>query len=252
MPGSLGLPRDGSNGGQDATAFAAMSAATTPTRNMPCTPPDTPPYETAFYSRPDARLPSRQTPALQPTKDSRQHVPDRTVLTGQDCRRELLTQERSHGSPRPARADTPDVDKASIERLQAEISAKQSKLSHMKHHHEQQALMVLPAGYEDPDSETEQSYALDATEQRPMCFSYPSSSLASTRSSTFHRLLQLASATVERPLGLQCLCRRADAVAPLLTFAYHLLTTPTTLQGLGEGGLTLCVKIQDPLRAPVG
>jgi hypothetical protein len=163
------LPRDGSNGGKDATAFAAMSAASTPTRNMPRTPPETPPYETTFYGRQDARLPSRQPPAPQSTKDSRQrqHVPDRTVLTGQDRRRELLTPDRPHGSPRPARADASDADKARIERLQAEISAKQSKLSRMKHHHEQQALMVLPAGYEDPDSDQEQSYALGATEQRP-------------------------------------------------------------------------------------
>ncbi len=55
---------------------------------------------------------------------------------------------------------------------------------------EQQAMMALPAGYEDPDSEQEQSYAprLGATEQRPefrpVCFSYASSSPASTRSST--------------------------------------------------------------------
>ena len=184
------LHRDGSNNGQDATAFAAMSAASTPTRNMPRTPPETPPYETAFYGRQDARLPSRQPPAPQSAKDSRQRqpVPDRTVLTGQDRRRELLAPDRSHGSPRPARADTSDADKARIERLQAEISAKQSKLSRMKNHHGQQAMMALPADYDEPDSEQEQSYALGATEQRPefrpVCFSYASSSPASTRSST--------------------------------------------------------------------
>ena len=115
-------------------------------------------------------------------------MPDRTVFTGPDRRRKLPTQERSHGSPRPARADTLDADQARIDRLQAEISLKQSKLSRMKNHHEQQALMVLPDAYEDPDSEPDHSYALGATKQhpehRPVCFSYASSSPASTRSST--------------------------------------------------------------------
>ena len=110
------------------------------------------------------------------------------MLTGPDRRRELHTQERSHNSPRPPRADTPDDDQARIKRLQAEISLKQSKLSRMKNHHEQQALMALPDAYADHDSEPDRSYALGAIEQHPdeLCpvsFSYASSSPASTRSS---------------------------------------------------------------------
>jgi hypothetical protein len=178
------LCKDSAQHSSDDPVFPAMVA--TPTR--------TDPLETAFYSRQDSRPPPRP----QGSQDSRPrpNLPDRTAIApdrrrdSRDPARDSFTQDRTdrkdrtRGTPRPGRADSPEDE---IARLQDEISAKQAKLERMKHYHKKAlmaqatadaaeddahatehpphyALTVFPGGY--PDSSTSSRSSRRSTASR--------------------------------------------------------------------------------------
>jgi hypothetical protein len=91
------------------SAFAAMSTATTPASS--------PLLETAFYTRQDSRPCPRQQPAQDPRP--RPPVPDRMVVAqdrrreSRDSVREPFVPDRTRGSPRPCRADSPPSSSSS-------------------------------------------------------------------------------------------------------------------------------------------
>ena len=59
-----------------------------------------------------------------------------------DSVREPFAQERTRGTPRPGRADSPDPS-LEIARLQEEVPTKQAKLARMKAYHHK-ALLAWP------------------------------------------------------------------------------------------------------------
>jgi hypothetical protein len=168
------VSKDSPSSSSDDPLFPALSAA--PTR--------TDPMETAFYSRQESRPPPR--PPDNQDLRHRTTPPDRTVIVpdrrrdSRDSVRAPFASERTRGTPRPCRADSPDPSQE-IARLQDEVSMKQAKLARMKAYH-QKALLAQTAEAEAAEEDAheiahQQQWALTAFTGR-----YPDSS-GSSRSS---------------------------------------------------------------------